>query len=105
MTEMACEALTEELRQLQVRQRGLSLRCAACTPRCAVLLLFTIPRVTLPLLPHQEQASHVQTQLDEEELKNSRLLQQIAKLEEQIAVISQESDRKDEVGCLQFYLI
>ncbi|XP_053191642.1 kinesin-like protein KIF15-B [Scomber japonicus] len=44
----------------------------------------------------QEQASHVQTQLGEEEIKNSKLLQQIAKLEEQIAVISQESDRKDE---------
>uniref|UniRef100_A0A8C9ZD44 Kinesin family member 15 n=1 Tax=Sander lucioperca TaxID=283035 RepID=A0A8C9ZD44_SANLU len=45
----------------------------------------------------QEQASHVQTQFNEEELKNSKLLQQIAKLEEQIVVISQESDRKDEV--------
>ncbi|KAF1374863.1 hypothetical protein PFLUV_G00233480 [Perca fluviatilis] len=45
----------------------------------------------------QEQASHVQTQFNEEELKNSKLLQQIAKLEEQIAVISQESDRKDEL--------
>ncbi|XP_067470314.1 kinesin-like protein KIF15 [Thunnus thynnus] len=44
----------------------------------------------------QEQASHVQTQLGEEEIKNSKLLQQIAKLEEQIAVMSQESDRKDE---------
>ncbi|XP_039992248.1 kinesin-like protein KIF15-A [Xiphias gladius] len=44
----------------------------------------------------QEQASCIQTQLNEEELKNSKLLQQIAKLEEQIAVISQESDRKDE---------
>ncbi|XP_070776383.1 kinesin-like protein KIF15 [Enoplosus armatus] len=45
----------------------------------------------------QEQASRVQTQLNEEELKNSKLLQQIAKLEEQITVISQESDRKDEL--------
>uniref|UniRef100_A0A8C9ZCZ3 Kinesin family member 15 n=1 Tax=Sander lucioperca TaxID=283035 RepID=A0A8C9ZCZ3_SANLU len=45
----------------------------------------------------QEQASHVQTQFNEEELKNSKLLQQIAKLEEQIVVISQESDRKDEL--------
>ncbi|CAK6956990.1 kinesin-like protein KIF15-B [Scomber scombrus] len=44
----------------------------------------------------QEQASRVQTQLGDEEIKNSKLLQQIAKLEEQIAVISQESDRKDE---------
>ncbi|XP_038584818.1 kinesin-like protein KIF15-A [Micropterus salmoides] len=45
----------------------------------------------------QEQASRVQTQLNEEELKNSKLLQQIAKLEEQITVLSQESDRKDEL--------
>ncbi|XP_076014647.1 kinesin-like protein KIF15 [Genypterus blacodes] len=60
MTEMACEALTEELQQVQ------------------------------------EQASHVQTQLDEEELKNSKLVLQIAKLEEQITVLSQESDRKEE---------
>ncbi|XP_023254368.1 kinesin-like protein KIF15-A [Seriola lalandi dorsalis] len=44
----------------------------------------------------QEQASRVQTQLNEEELKNSKLLQQIAKLEEQINVVSQESDHKDE---------
>lgn len=49
------------------------------------------------LIYHQEQASRVQTQLNEEELKNSKLLQQIAKLEEQITVLSQESDRKDEV--------
>lgn len=48
-------------------------------------------------MSHQEQASHVQTQLNEEELKNSKLLQQISKLEEQISVISQESDHKDEV--------
>lgn len=46
----------------------------------------------------QEQASRVQTQLNEEELKNSQLLQQIAKLEEQITVISQETDHKDEVN-------
>ncbi|XP_034714633.1 kinesin-like protein KIF15-B isoform X2 [Etheostoma cragini] len=45
----------------------------------------------------QEQVSHVQTQFIDEELKNSKLLQQIAKLEEQIAVILQESDRKDEL--------
>lgn len=51
----------------------------------------------LCLISHQELASRVQTQLNEEELKNSKLLQQIAKLEEQIALISQESDRKDEV--------
>ncbi|KAM9341282.1 kinesin-like protein KIF15 [Symphorus nematophorus] len=45
----------------------------------------------------QDQASRVQTQLNEEELKNSKLMQQIAKLEEQITLISQESDRKDEL--------
>ncbi|XP_041827178.1 kinesin-like protein KIF15-B [Melanotaenia boesemani] len=44
----------------------------------------------------QEQVSRVQTQLNEEELKNTKLLQQIAKLEEQISVISLESDHKDE---------
>ncbi|XP_067336732.1 kinesin-like protein KIF15 isoform X2 [Channa argus] len=45
----------------------------------------------------QEQASHAQTQLNEEELKNSKLLQQIAKLEEQIVVITQESQCKDKL--------
>nr|XP_019940782.1 PREDICTED: kinesin-like protein KIF15 [Paralichthys olivaceus] len=44
----------------------------------------------------QEQTSRVQSHLNEEELKNSKLLQQIAKLEEQITVKSQESDQKDE---------
>lgn len=46
---------------------------------------------------HQEQASRIQAQLNEEELKNSKLLQEIAKLEEQVAAMTQESDRKDEV--------
>ncbi|XP_053701254.1 kinesin-like protein KIF15-A isoform X1 [Synchiropus splendidus] len=45
----------------------------------------------------QEQASQVQTQLGEEEMRNSKLLQQIAKLEEQITMLSQESERKDEL--------
>lgn len=40
----------------------------------------------------------MQTQLNEEELKNSRLVQQIAKLEEQISVLTQQCDHKDEVG-------
>uniref|UniRef100_A0A671WCY4 Kinesin family member 15 n=1 Tax=Sparus aurata TaxID=8175 RepID=A0A671WCY4_SPAAU len=40
--------------------------------------------------------------LNEEELKSSKLLQQIAKLEEQITLMSQESDLKDEVILLQF---
>lgn len=44
----------------------------------------------------QEHASRVQTLFNEEELKNSKLTQQIAKLEEQISVISQESAHKDE---------
>lgn len=48
-------------------------------------------------MSHQEQASRVQMQLNEEESKNSKLLQQMSKLEEQITVMSQESDRKDEV--------
>uniref|UniRef100_A0A3Q4GV28 Kinesin family member 15 n=1 Tax=Neolamprologus brichardi TaxID=32507 RepID=A0A3Q4GV28_NEOBR len=58
MTEMA---LTEELRQVQVKQCGF-----------------------------------LSAQFNEEELKNSKLLQEIAKLEEQVAVITRESDRKDE---------
>lgn len=41
--------------------------------------------------------SRVHAQLNEEELKNSKLLQQIAKLEEQITMLSQESGHKDEV--------
>lgn len=45
----------------------------------------------------QEQSSRVQSQLNDEEIKNSKLLQQIAKLEEQMAVMSQESEQKDEV--------
>nr|XP_020446818.1 kinesin-like protein KIF15 isoform X1 [Monopterus albus] len=53
--------------------------------------------LTEELCQVQEQASRVQTQLNEEELENSKLLQQIAKLEEQITLISQESDRKDEL--------
>ncbi|XP_061699754.1 kinesin-like protein KIF15 isoform X3 [Syngnathoides biaculeatus] len=44
----------------------------------------------------QEQVSQVRAQLGEEELKNSKLMQQIAKLEEQIYVISQESGQKEE---------
>ncbi|XP_056151509.1 kinesin-like protein KIF15-A, partial [Lampris incognitus] len=60
MNELACEALTEELKHMQ------------------------------------EHANRVQTQLEEEELKNNKLLQQIAKLEEQVAVMSQEADHKDE---------
>ncbi|KAM9842620.1 kinesin-like protein KIF15 [Aulostomus maculatus] len=49
----------------------------------------------------QDQASRVQTLLGEEELKNSKLLQQIAKLEEQLTVLSQESDHKDEQLCTE----
>ncbi|KAK2826058.1 hypothetical protein Q5P01_020272 [Channa striata] len=53
--------------------------------------------LTEELRQMQEQVIRVQTQLNEEELKNSKLSQQIAKLEEQIAVISQESHCKDEL--------
>uniref|UniRef100_A0A8C7RFB4 Kinesin motor domain-containing protein n=1 Tax=Oncorhynchus mykiss TaxID=8022 RepID=A0A8C7RFB4_ONCMY len=62
MTEMACEALTEELQQVQ------------------------------------EQASQVQTLLDQEELKSMKLLQQIVKLEEQVTGMIEEFSCKDEVG-------
>uniref|UniRef100_A0A8C2ZEN0 Kinesin family member 15 n=1 Tax=Cyclopterus lumpus TaxID=8103 RepID=A0A8C2ZEN0_CYCLU len=47
--------------------------------------------LTEELCQVQEQASRSQTQFNEEELKNSKLLQQITKLEVQIAVISQEN--------------
>uniref|UniRef100_A0A7N6ABK4 Kinesin motor domain-containing protein n=1 Tax=Anabas testudineus TaxID=64144 RepID=A0A7N6ABK4_ANATE len=43
----------------------------------------------------QEQATRVQTQLNEEELKNSKLLQQIAKLEEQITLLSTERTNRN----------
>lgn len=49
------------------------------------------------MICHQDQASRIQAQFNEEELKNSKLLQEIAKLEEQVAVITRESDCKDEV--------
>uniref|UniRef100_A0A668AT42 Kinesin family member 15 n=1 Tax=Myripristis murdjan TaxID=586833 RepID=A0A668AT42_9TELE len=65
MTELACEALTEELRQVQ------------------------------------EQASRVQTQLDEEELKSNKLTQQITKLEEQILLSTEQSNRNKEQLSLQ----
>ncbi|XP_029972708.1 kinesin-like protein KIF15 isoform X2 [Salarias fasciatus] len=45
----------------------------------------------------QENASHVQTQLNEEELKNNKLTQQIVKLEEQIVLMSQELESKDQL--------
>lgn len=56
--------------------------------------------VIFVLFSNQEQASRVQTQLNEEEMKNAKLLQQIAKLEAQISVISQECEHKDEVDLL-----
>lgn len=89
MTEMA---LTEELQQVQVhivRQRllgNLKEKNFTSIWRCL-----------------QEQASHVQTQLNEEAMKNSRLVQQITKLEEQISVLQLQCDRKDEV-CISFML-
>ncbi|KAM6961222.1 kinesin-like protein KIF15 [Aplochiton taeniatus] len=61
MTEMACEALTEELQQVQ------------------------------------EQAGHVQCRLEEEELKNRKLLQQVTRLEEHIATVTQEAGCREEL--------
>ncbi|XP_077394978.1 kinesin-like protein KIF15 [Festucalex cinctus] len=52
--------------------------------------------LTEELCQVQEQASQVRAQLGEEELKNSKLMQQIAKLEEQIHVMTQESRQKEE---------
>uniref|UniRef100_A0A672IJE1 Kinesin family member 15 n=1 Tax=Salarias fasciatus TaxID=181472 RepID=A0A672IJE1_SALFA len=54
------------------------------------------PPVTPGLICSQENASHVQTQLNEEELKNNKLTQQIVKLEEQIVLMSQELESKDQ---------
>uniref|UniRef100_A0A672IH02 Kinesin family member 15 n=1 Tax=Salarias fasciatus TaxID=181472 RepID=A0A672IH02_SALFA len=56
------------------------------------------PPVTPGLICSQENASHVQTQLNEEELKNNKLTQQIVKLEEQIVLMSQELESKDQVA-------
>ncbi|XP_073688480.1 kinesin-like protein KIF15 [Garra rufa] len=61
MNELACEALTEELKQMQ------------------------------------EQALRLQGQLDEEEAKNRKLLQQISKLEEQVTIASEKSSRSEEM--------
>ncbi|XP_031435804.1 kinesin-like protein KIF15-A [Clupea harengus] len=61
MNELACEALSEELRLVQ------------------------------------EQAVCVKNQLDDEEAKSRKLLQQISKLEEQIATATEESRRKEEL--------
>uniref|UniRef100_A0A8C1QR94 Kinesin family member 15 n=1 Tax=Cyprinus carpio TaxID=7962 RepID=A0A8C1QR94_CYPCA len=48
----------------------------------------------------KEQALRVQGQLDEEEAKNRKLLQQISKLEEQFTTATEKSSRTEEV-CLQ----
>ncbi|XP_010877142.1 kinesin-like protein KIF15-A [Esox lucius] len=45
----------------------------------------------------QEQASLVQTRLDQEELKSRKLQQQIAMLEEQVTGLIEESNRKDQL--------
>lgn len=63
-------------------------------PTCSYFYLFS----------HQEQTSRIQTQLNEEEMKNTKLLQQIAKLEAQITVLSQECEHKDEVDPLDVCL-
>lgn len=85
-------ALTEELSQVQVRQCGVSSKCLSRSLTCHCLIISPNP--------HQEQACRAQTQFNEEELKNSKLSQQITKLEEQIALMSEECDRKDEVESL-----
>ncbi|XP_036429425.1 kinesin-like protein KIF15-A [Colossoma macropomum] len=60
MSEVACEALTEELKQMQ------------------------------------DQISRLKGQLDEEEAKNMKLLQQISKLEEQVSTATEQSTRREE---------
>lgn len=81
MTEMA---LTEELHQVQVQRYEL------LVPKRHNIF-------SLLVISPKEQASNVRTQLNEEELKNSKLLQQISKLEEQISVIAQECAQKEQV--------
>lgn len=44
----------------------------------------------------QEQAGLVQSQLDQTEIQNSKLLQEVSRLEEQITVLSQESKDREE---------
>ncbi|XP_043083993.1 kinesin-like protein KIF15-A [Puntigrus tetrazona] len=61
MNDLACEALAEELKQVQ------------------------------------EQTLRVQSQLDEEEAKNRKLLQQIGKLEEQLTTTTEKSSRTEEM--------
>uniref|UniRef100_A0A669DM38 Kinesin family member 15 n=1 Tax=Oreochromis niloticus TaxID=8128 RepID=A0A669DM38_ORENI len=47
----------------------------------------------------QDQASRIQAQLNEEELKNSKLLQEIAKLEEQVQLSTERNNwNKDQLG-------
>uniref|UniRef100_W5UAD6 Kinesin-like protein KIF15-A n=1 Tax=Ictalurus punctatus TaxID=7998 RepID=W5UAD6_ICTPU len=60
MSELACEALTEELKQMQEQMTGLK------------------------------------SQVDEEEAKNRKLLQQISKLEEQVSTATEQSTRTAE---------
>ncbi|XP_047668229.1 kinesin-like protein KIF15-A isoform X3 [Tachysurus fulvidraco] len=60
MSELACEALTEELKQMQ------------------------------------EQMTGIKSQLDEEEAKNRKLLQQISKLEEQVTTVTEQHTRRAE---------
>ncbi|TST98546.1 ATP-dependent RNA helicase TDRD9 [Bagarius yarrelli] len=69
MSELACEALTEELKQMQ------------------------------------EQMTRLKSQLNDEEARNRKLLQQISKLEEQVHTMSKHSTRREEDfsaerGCL-----
>lgn len=42
--------------------------------------------------------THLKSQLNEEEAKNRKLLQQIGKLEEQVTTVTEQSTRRDEVG-------
>lgn len=96
MTEMACEALTEELQQVQVQHPGL-----ITYKTDNVTLYFSFSWWNLQIyfpFAWQEQASQVQTLLDQEELKSMKLLQQIVKLEEQVTGMIEEFSCKDEVG-------
>ncbi|XP_076841780.1 kinesin-like protein KIF15 isoform X2 [Brachyhypopomus gauderio] len=52
--------------------------------------------LTEELKQMQEQVSHLKGQLDEEEVKNRKLLQQISKLEEQVSTATEQSTRREQ---------
>ena len=68
-----------------------------------LLSLYPTPLVEhlLVVFYYQVFLSRLKGQLDEEEAKNMKLLQQISKLEEQVSTTMEQSTRREEVGCAQ----